>query len=196
MSMISKALPIAMLVVGCGGVLSADPTTWTLNATFTEGSSPTLFLIATGTFQTTGGSGSVAPVFDSWNIDVTGMPTAHEFTDSNTTSPPGAIAVEFPPNASWPSQTAEELTLANEPGFSPYIDLFLKAPLTSSGGSITLLGGYSCDGTCGTLDVDISRLTGSSTPEPVSVALLATIAVILGVVAYRRRDRMAPNSAA
>ncbi len=179
-----RSLWIGALLIGLGTCASAD-TDWTLNATFTDG------LTATGTFVTTGGSSSVAPTFVSWDITFAGGTLAHDFVDSSSNAPPGAIAVEFPPNASWPTGTLEELGFANEPGFDPYVDFFLSSYLTDAGGSMTFKGADSCDGTCYGLNVDQPHtLVGTAVPEPSAVIFLGTVVGILGATTLRRRKQV------
>lgn len=181
----SRVLAITALLIAFTTIASAD-ITWTLNATFTDG------MTATGTFTTQGGSSSVAPTFDAWNISFAGGTLTHNFVDSNTTVPPGAIGAQFPPNGSWPAATLETLFFAHQPGFDPYVDFYLATVLTDAGGTMTFVGrgADACDGTCFSLDATkTNSLVGVAVPEPSAVVLLTTVIGILGATTFRRRKR-------
>jgi len=183
----SRLLVVAALLIGCAACASADSVyaVWTLDATFTDG------LTAVGTFTTSGGSSSVSPSFVSWDVTFSGGTLEHDFIDSSSTAPPGAILTEFPPNSSWPTGTDELLGFASEPGFTPYVDFFLGSVLTNAGGTMTLLGADSCDGTCYVLDAQADNtLTGITVPEPSAIVFLGTLLSILGAMASRRRRRV------
>ncbi len=175
------ALLLLALFVGFATCASAD-VVWNLNATFADG------LTATGTFTTTGGSSSVNPTFVSWDVTFAGGTLAHDFVDSSTTAPPGAILTEIPGGAPEPAGTVEELGFANEPGFDPYVDFYLSTYITDAGGSMTMVGAQSCDGTCYGLNPDHPHTLASQTPEPSAIVLFGTVTCILGA-AFRRRKR-------
>jgi hypothetical protein len=85
-----------------------------------------------------------------------------------------------------------ELYFAVNPGFSPYVDIYLDAPLTD-GGTVQVIGGYDCPG-CGTLGRGTlinGTLTHTATeaavPEPSAIALLGANFGILGIAFLRRR---------
>ena len=146
---ISRTLPVAALLIGFAACASAD-TTWTVNATFT-GPHSAANETATGTFTTRGGSSSVAPAFLSWDVSFTGPNT---FADSSATPATTVIGENLNPwigdgggPSGYPKET--ELSFAVNPGFSPYVDVYLDAPLTD-GGAVHVIGGYDCPG-CGTL---------------------------------------------
>jgi len=184
---VSRSLVIVALFSGFAACASADPiyAVWTLDATFTDG------MTATGTFATRGGSSSVAPTFISWDITFAHGTLAHDFVDSSSTLPPGAILTQFPPNVSWPTGTAELLGFAHQPGFDPYVDVFLGTVLTNAGGKMTLDGAASCDGTCYSLDPGKSNtLAGVTVPEPSALIFLGTVVGILGATTFRRRKQV------
>jgi hypothetical protein len=164
---------------------------WTLNATFTDG------MTATGTFLTSGGSASTDPTFISWDVVFAGGTASHDFVDSNLTNPSGAIGVEFPPNPWWPTSTSEELGLAHDPGYAPYDDFYLGGILTDAGGTISLIGAYSCGGsdTCYSLAGTDNSLVGVNVPEPPVAESLACMACSLafGLIVVRSRRLKAAN---
>jgi len=174
-------LMVLALLVGFATCASAD-VIWNINATFTDG------LTAVGTFTTSGGSGSTGPTFDSWDVTFSGGTLAHDFVDTNTSAPPGAILTEIPGGAPEPVGTVEELGFAKEPGFDPNVDFYLGTYITDAGGTMDLLGAFSCDGTCYVLSPDSTNTLASATPEPSAIVLLGTVACIMGA-AFRRRKR-------
>jgi len=189
----SRTLLIVALFMGVVACASAD-TTWSLNATFSDK------LTAVGTFTTSGGSSSVAPTFTSWDVTFTGGPGKDDFVDSPTKD--GVIGEALLPNiyigyGGAPTGTVAELEFAHDPGYSPYVDIYLKSALTPSGGTVTLIGGYDCPG-CGLLDTgtlvdgtvtETSGSTGTALPEPSAISLLGTVSGILAIVIFRRRKR-------
>ncbi len=136
---------------------------------------------AVGTFVTSGGSSSSSPTFVSWNVVFSGGTLAHDFTDSSSTSPQGAILAQIPGGTPEPVGTVEELGFANEPGFDPYVDFYLGTYLTNGGGPMTILGAQSCDGTCYGLNTRDSNSV-VILPEPSAVLFPSTI---LGLVGFR-----------
>jgi hypothetical protein len=153
---LARTLTFAASLVLCSSAFADIE--WTLNATFADG------MTATGTFLTSGGSASAAPTFVAWDVIFAGGTLSHDFVDSNLTHPAGAILVEFPPNAYWPTSTAEELGFANEPGFAPYDH---------------------CPALAGTNN----SLVGVNVPEPPVTEILACMvcSMTLGLIVVRRR---------
>jgi hypothetical protein len=192
---ISRTLPIAGLLIGFAACASAD-TTWTVTGTFTgPHSAPNEMM--TGTFTTRGGSGSMAPAFISWDVSFTGPNT---FVDSSTTRATTVIGENLNPwigAGGGPSghPNEAELSFAVNPGFDPYVDLYLDAPLTE-GGTVHIIGGYDCPG-CGTLEVGtitdgsiISTSTIAAVPEPSAIALLSANFGLIGLAIFRCRRRV------
>ncbi len=180
---LARTLTFAASLVLCSSAFADIE--WTLNATFADG------MTATGTFLTSGGSASAAPTFVAWDVIFAGGTLSHDFVDSNLTHPAGAILVEFPPNAYWPTSTAEELGFANEPGFAPYDDFYLGSALTAAGGTIPLIGAFSCGGNdhCPALAGTNNSLVGVNVPEPPVTEILACMvcSMTLGLIVVRRR---------
>jgi len=203
--LISRMLPIAGLLIGFAACASAD-TTWTLNATFTGPHSAPDETV-TGTFTTSGGSSTVAPTFISWDVSFTGPNT---FVDSSTTKATTVIGENLNPWIGYGGgltgyNNETELSFAVDPGFSPYVDIYLNAALTN-GGTVNVIGGYDCPG-CGTLQsgtlvsgtLIATTTTEAAVPEPSAMALLGANFGILGIVGiaiFRRHSQVRHDSLA
>ena len=179
MKLTSKALALSVLLLGFVGYASAD-TTWTLDATFTDG------LTANGSFVT-----DSSLDFLSWDVTFAGGTLAHDFVDSSSSLPPGAIGVQTPGFPAFTGQV-QVLYFANQPGFDPYVDFYLGDLLTPAGGSISLVGGYSCDGTCYLLDSTATNTlvgTSSASPVPEPTSLLLMGSGLLGLAKMRMKKK-------
>ena len=168
------AIVIGLLIGSCVGA-TAQEIQWTLDdIDFSNGNT------ATGSFVTDYAAPSWAPngpevwSIVSFSIMVSGPDTASAFTATNMSSAylPGEIGFA---NANW----------------SEYVDLSLISPLTTSGGTISIISGYDCPG-CGTLltNGDGPEVVGALVPEASPRLLL-----VVGLIALAIGMRLKPHSA-
>jgi hypothetical protein len=166
MKIFSKAMLGLGLLMGSGVCAMAD-TIWTLNdIDFTDGNT------ATGWFITDPSTS----IIESFSIVVSGPDSATDFTAN-------VMSSAYLPN---------EIGAALDPGFSPYMDLYLASALTSAGGTVDITSGYDCP-LCGVLIVNSDHrasVTGvAETPEPSTIPFLGAGVILLGFVARRKLVR-------
>lgn len=172
-----------MIILGLLMVTSACATAnevWTFNnVEFNNGGTfdPNQ-LSGTFTTSTVGSTWSVV----SFSLTITPIPTGGDTPDPNNVF----TVAQVLGSPSLPNQ----ISLSNA-GFSEFIDLTPSAPLSPTGGTFALTGGFDCTG-CGTLITNLDPTVtgtapGAAAPEPSSALLLVCG---LGGLAFFSRKRL------
>jgi len=175
MKMLSRFALSATLLVGCTMFAKADTVLWTLSGVvFSDGAT------VSGWFETD--STNINNYIDEFDLTVANA--SNSALDMHITTADGLQEFDY---AALPG----EISFGKDPGYSPYVDLYVNGSLSATGGTYSLTGGYLCPG-CATLDVNSDHhpsingvLGGSPTPEPATLPVLA--AAFVGVMVLARR---------
>jgi hypothetical protein len=174
------ALPALVLSLGSLNCALAD-IGWKLDVTFTDGA------VAQGVFTTN----NAGTALESWNIQVAGGAAIHDFVSESSdgvSSSTNFGSLTTTPNPwSWPADTEEALEFAD---FGTNIDSVFYLGNLLTGDPINLVGALDCGGssTCGLLQSGSIVDPPAATPEPASVVLFGSVAIV-ACLAIRRRTK-------
>jgi PEP-CTERM motif len=182
MKILARFAFAATLLVGCTMFAKADTVVWTLSdVVFNDGAT------VSGWFETD--STDVNNYINEFDLSVTGgTDPSLDFTIMSSDSNPQ----EFDYAA-----LGGVIGFGQQPGFSPFVALFVDGTLSATGGTYSLTDGFLCPG-CATLVSDghspsVAGVLGgdppSPTPEPSQLPLLGLAVVGVGAMVRRKFSR-------